>query len=683
MGNVRVIGNLAKLVGGCVLGGTLLAGVLAPVSLGLGVTAAEVGDSVAKITPTAISGKLPTVTTVTDKDGNTIATLYDQYRIPVNSDKIAPAMKSALIAIEDRRFYQEHGIDPKAILRAAINNAKGGDEQGGSTITQQLVKNYLINIVDRNDPVAQRKDRADTLARKLHEARSAIDVDQQLTKDEILTDYLNIVEFTGKVYGVEAAAKAYFGTTAEKLTVAQAAMLAGMVNNPTRYNPYKDPQATKDRRNTVLDAMVTNQAIDQATATKAKAEDLGLVPNGPNVPSSTCMGAPDYAGYLCQYALSYLTANGFTTNQLDNGGYTIKTTLDSGVSKAAKDAVQANVPTTQEGVANAMVIIKPGNQSHDILALIANRNLGTDLGKGQTTRNLPAEVDDQFGAGSVFKIFTAAAALEAGVADLDTPLPNPPTQSYTLPHQRTPYTVHNDGGGGDPVSLQDGLAFSPNVAFVNLEMQVGIPKVVEMASRLGLRNTMATNADGKTPDPNSKNPVLSQPMSQYFQDKPSFTLGNSPVSPLELANVSATIMSGGVFCPPNPILSVTDVSGQNVDVKRPGCEQAISGDVASQLATGLSQDTVKGTTANAARAAHWTRPDIGKTGTTQENKSVAFVGGVDNYAVSSTVFADGSAPGTICNSHPVRIGNGCRAAFGGTVAAPPYFDAMKTVLGSG
>ncbi|MFD1045579.1 transglycosylase domain-containing protein, partial [Kibdelosporangium lantanae] len=581
-----MLGNLAKLIGGCVLGGALLAGVLAPVSLGLGVTAAEVGDSVAKITPTAISGKLPTVTTVTDKDGNTIATLYDQYRFPVNSDKIAPAMKAALIAIEDRRFYQEHGIDPKAILRAAINNAKGGDEQGGSTITQQLVKNYLINVVDRDDPVAQRKDRADTLARKLHEARSAIDIDQQLTKDEILTDYLNIVEFTGKVYGVEAAARAYFGTTADKLTVAQSAMLAGMVNNPTRYNPYKDPVSTKTRRNTVLDAMVTNQAIDQATADKAKAEELGLVPDGPNVPSSTCMGGPDYAGYLCQYALSYLTSNGFTANQLDNGGYTIKTTLDAGVSQAAKEAVQNNVPTTQPGVANAMVIIRPGNQSHDILALLANRNLGTDLGKGQTTRNLPAEVDDQFGAGSVFKIFTSAAALESGVADLDTPLPNPPVQSWTLPHQRTPYTVKNDGGG-DPVSLADGLAFSPNVAFVNLEMEVGVPKVVEMASRLGLRNTMAANADGKTPDPNSKNPVISQPMSQYFQDKPSFTLGNSPVSPLELANVSATIMSGGVYCPPNPILSVTDASGQNVEVKRAGCEQAISGDVASRLSTGL------------------------------------------------------------------------------------------------
>ncbi|WP_243727351.1 transglycosylase domain-containing protein [Actinocrispum wychmicini] len=678
-----VTGNVAKLVGGCVLGGTLLAGVLAPLTLGVGVVAANVGESVAQITPTAISGQLPTVTTVTDRDGNPIATLFDQYRIPVDSDKIAPVMKAALVSIEDRRFYQEHGIDPKGILRAAINNAKGGSEQGSSTITMQLVKNYLINIVDRTNPAAQAKDRADTLTRKLHEARSAIDIDQQLTKDEILTDYLNIVEFTGKIYGVEAAARAYFGTSADKLTVPQAALLAGMVNNPTRYNPYEHPQETKKRRDLVLDAMVTNQAIDAQTAAQAKAAELDLVPNGPAVPSSTCMGAAPAAGYFCQYALTYLNQAGFTTTQLDNGGYTIKTTMDSKVSQAAKEAVEANVPTTQPGVANAMVIIAPGTQSHDILALLANRNLGTDPAKGQTTRNLPAEVDDPFGAGSVFKIFTSAAAVEAGVADLDTPLPNPSSQCFPLPPHSSPpcYTVRNDGTYADPITLASGLATSPNTAFVGLEQQVGVPKVVEMASRLGLRNTMRSNDDGKTPVPSSKDPQQSEPQSQYFQNKPSFTLGNSPVSPLELANVSATLMSGGTWCAPNPIASVTDAAGRPVPVRSTPCEQAVTGDVANTLMTGLSQDTVSGTTAGSAKAAGWNRDGIGKTGTTQDNESVAFVGGTDKYAVSSTVFADGSQPGQLCTGNPVHIGRGCHAAFGGTVAAPPYFRAMKAILG--
>lgn len=208
---------------------------------------------------------------------------------------------------------------------------------------------------------------------------------------------------------------------------------------------------------------------------------------------------------------------------------------------------------------------------------------------------------------------------------------------------------------------------------------MGVPAVVAMASRLGLRTTMETNDSG-APVKNSDNPRVSQPQSQYFQDKPSFTLGNSPVSPLELANVPATLMSGGVWCPPTPILSVTDAAGHPVPVRGLACEQAVSNDVASTLMTGLGQDTVSGTTAASARAAGWNRPGIGKTGTTQDNESVAFVGGTGNYAVSSLVFADGANPGQLCPGTPVHIGSCGHAAFGGTVAAPPYFRAMNAIL---
>jgi membrane peptidoglycan carboxypeptidase len=672
------VGNVVKLLGGCVAAGVLLAGVLAPVTISAGVVAANVGESVTKIEPTQISGNLPGVTVVTDRDGAPIATIFDQYRLPVTGAKISPMLKAALVSVEDRRFYQERGIDPKGLLRAAINNTVGGDQQGGSTITQQLVKNYLINVVDRGNPAAQAADRASTITRKLREARSAIQLDQQLSKDDILTDYLNVVEFTGRVYGAEAAAHAYFGTTADQLTVPQAALLAGMVNNPTRYNPYTHPQEAQRRRNVVLDTMVANKVIDAPTATQAKAAPLGVIPEGPVVPASTCMGARPDAGFMCQYTLSYLRGAGFTPDQLATGG-TIRTTMDSRVSAAAKDAVNANVPTTQNGVANTMAVIAPGTTTHEVLALVANRNLGTDAAKGQTTRNLPADVSDPFGAGSVFKIFTAATALETGAVDLDTPLPNPASKCFPLPGSRTCYTVHNDGTYADPISLTAGLATSPNTAFVGLEQQVGVPAVVAMASRLGLRTTMQTNDSG-APVKNSDDPRVSQPQSQYFQDKPSFTLGNSPVSPLELANVPATLMSGGVWCPPNPILSVTDSAGHPVPVHSPPCEQAVSNQVANTLMTGLSQDTVSGTTAASAHAAGWNRDGIGKTGTTQDNESVAFVGGTGNYAVSSLVFADGANPGTLCPGTPVHIGSCGHAAFGGTVAAPPYFRAMNALL---
>jgi membrane peptidoglycan carboxypeptidase len=202
-----------------------------------------------------------------------------------------------------------------------------------------------------------------------------------------------------------------------------------------------------------------------------------------------------------------------------------------------------------------------------------------------------------------------------------------------------------------------------------------------MANRLGLRETMKSNDAGQTPDSRSDDPQRGQPQSQYFQDKPSFTLGNSPVSPLELANVTATLMSGGTWCPPDPIQSVTDRYGHAVTLKPQACEQAVTPDVANTLMTGLSKDTTEGTSAAAARAAGWTRPGIGKTGTTQTSESVAFVGGTGNYAVSSLVFADSSDPGTICPGTPVHIGSCGNGAFGGTVAAPPYFRALNTILG--
>ncbi|MET0237109.1 MAG: transglycosylase domain-containing protein [Kibdelosporangium sp.] len=672
--------NILKLLGGCTLAGGLVAGVLLPVTAGAGAVVADVSESVVNIDPASISTDLPGVTTITDRDGKPIADIYDQYRLPVAAGHISETMKNALISIEDRRFYQERGIDPRGLLRAAINDSVGGSQQGGSTITQQLVKNYLINVADKDNKAAQAADRADTITRKLREARTAIELDKNLGKDEILADYLNVVEFTGKVYGVEAAAHAYFGTTAAQLTVPQSALLAGMVNNPTSYNPFTHPIDAKRRRDTVIDAMVTNHAIDPQTGTQAKSAPLGV--SGPDVPASTCFSAQPDAGFFCQYALSYLQSVGFSAQQLTDGGYTVKTTMDSQVSAAAKQAVVSNVPTKQAGVADTMAIVSPGKTSHEVLALVANRDLGTDAAQGETTSNLVTEVSDPFGAGSVFKIFTAAAALESGTATLDTPLPNPPSQCFPLSGNRKCYTVHNDGDYADPISLTNGLATSPNTAFVGLETRVGLPAVVAMAARLGLRSTMQSNDVGRKPDPGSSDTQRSQPQSQYFQDKPSFTLGNSPVSPLELANVPATLMSGGTWCPPTPILSVTDSAGRPVPVHSQACEQALSSDIATTLMTGLSQDTVSGTTAASAHAAGWTRPGIGKTGTTQTNQSVAFVGGTDRYAVSSLVFADGSSPGQLCPGTPVHIGTCGHAAFGGTVAAPPYFRAMHAILGS-
>ncbi|MFL6142952.1 MAG: transglycosylase domain-containing protein [Labedaea sp.] len=681
-----VVRKLISLGGACVLVGVLLAALLSPVVLGAGLVAGAAGDQIAQIRPAAVANELPTVTTVTDRAGNPIATWYDQYRLPVTADRIAPVLKAAVISIEDRRFYQENGIDPHAVVRALISNSTTGSTQGGSTITQQFVKNYLVNVVDRDNAAARARDRADTILRKIREAKSAVELNRTMSKEDILTGYLNVVPFTGDIYGAEAAARAYFGATAATLTLPQAALLAGMVNNPTLFNPYSHPQDALRRRDQVLDAMVAGRAVDEQTAATARQAPLGVLPNGPVVPSSSCLGASPEAGFLCQYAQTYLRKAGFSADALATGGYVVRTTLDPAASRAAKAAVEANVPTAQPGVANTMAIITPGQSTHEVLAMVANRNLGTDASRGQTADNIVADVSDPFGAGSVFKIFTAAAALASGASGLDSPLPNPSSQCFPPPSGHgTCYAVHNDGDTPDPITLTAGLATSPNTAFVGLELKVGMPSVLRMAEALGLRDTMRANDAGDAPvtdpaDPHARDPQYNQPQSRYFLDKPSFTLGNSPVSPLELANVSATLMSGGVWCPPNPILSVTDRAGNAVPVPSQPCEQAVPTALANTLMSGLSQDTISGTSTESARAAGWTRPGIGKTGTTQTNQSVAFVGGANGYAVSSLVFADGARPGQLCAGPPVHLGGCGHGAFGGTAAAPPYFRAMKTIL---
>jgi membrane peptidoglycan carboxypeptidase len=673
--------GVVPFVGLCLLAGILVAGTAAPAAIGAGLLSNQVSDSVDAISAQLAAADPPLTTTVTDRDGTPIATLYAQYRLPVTPAGIAMTMKAAIIGIEDRRFYTEGGVDVQGMLRAAVNDSAGGSLQGASTISQQFVKNYLVNVVDRNNPSAQQQDREDSLARKLREAKMAVQLNETMSKDDILANYLNVVEFSGTVYGVGAAAKAYFGTTADKLTVPQAALLAGMVNNPSVYNPYTHPGKALQRRNLVIDAMVSNRSIPASYAATAKAAPLGLLPDGPVTPSGTCMGAAPDAGFFCAYAESYLVHAGFTADRLATGGYTIKTTLDPRVSQVAKDAVDANVPTTQDGVANTFAVVQPGPTGHQVLAMVANRNYGTDPARGETSTNIVADASNEFGAGSSFKIFTSAAALVTGKAGLETPLPNPDSQCFPVPDAHSScYTVHNDGHYADPITLADGLATSPNVAFVGLESQVGLPAVLDMAFKLGLRNTLATNDAGRTPDPASGNPQYSEPQSQYFRNLLSFTLGNSPVSPLEMANVSATLMSGGVWCPPNPILSVTDRDGNAVPVPQQACEQVIPTGVANTLEAGLSRDTTDGTSAQAAHAAGWTRPDIGKTGTTQQSESVAFVGGVDDYAVSSMVFADGPHPREICPGTPVHLGDCGHGAFGGTVAAPPYFHAMSRLL---
>ncbi len=691
---VRVRNGLLKLLGLCLLAGVLLAGMLYPVVGALGVVSNRASDTVDSISADLVTTDPPVISTVTDANGEPIAHLYDQYRVMTPAEKISPTMKAALISVEDRRFYEHRGVDWRGTFRAALTNQFSGSvSQGASTLTQQYVKNYLMHVVARNNRVEQEKAQEQTVARKAREARISIQLERELSKEEILAGYLNVVPFGSTIYGIAAAAQAYFDTTPDQLTVAQSAVLAGMVNSPSALNPEEFPDKALLRRNQVIDKMVENGKLSRQAGEAAKQEPLGVV-TPVRTPPSGCVGAGPENGFFCSYVVDYLSRVGFSEEQLKTGGYTIRTTLDRDITQQAKQAAEAQVAKDTDGIANTMAIVRPGKERHEVVALVANRDYGLKSEEHQTQYDLPSAVENKFGAGSVYKVFTAAAAMEKGMGIENTmatpstytskvfkgggtkcpPTGEPDTRWYCLSNATTNYPAQ--------MTLQTALATSPNTGFVILEEQLGMEPVVDMASRLGMRQTMSTNIAGVRPDSAAENSALRISQSEFYKSgggNASFTLGPAPTNTLELANVAATIMSGGTWCPPTPLLEVTDRHGDPVKVDDAPCEQAVAEQLANTLAVGMSKDDQgSGTAAGAARRFAWTRPMLGKTGTTEDYKSAAFIGATPQLAGAVQTFNDGTAPRGICaNGAPRLCAQGNIA--GGGVPALTWFDTMSRV----
>ena len=692
--SVRVRNGLLKLLGLCLLAGVLLAGTLFPAVGALGVVSNRASDTVDSISADLVTTDPPLITTVTDKDGAPIAYLYDQYRVLTPPDKISPTMKAALISVEDRRFYEHQGVDWKGTFRAALTNQVSGSvSQGASTLTQQYVKNYLVHVVARNNKVEQQKAQEQTVARKAREARIAIQLERKLSKDEILARYLNVVPFGSTIYGIAAASQAYFNTTPDKLTVPQAAVLAGMVNSPSALDPEVFPDKALERRNKVIDKMVENDKLSRDAGEASKKEPLGLA-TPVRTPPNGCVGAGPENGFFCSYVINYLQKNGFSEEQLKSGGYTIRTTLDRGITEQAKQAAEAQVSKDTEGIANAMAIVRPGSDKHEVVALVANRDYGLKAEEHQTQFDLPSGVENKFGAGSIYKVFTAAAALEKGMG-IETQMATPSSHTSKVfkgggpkcPGTGEPdtrwYCLSNASTSYPPsMNLQTALQTSPNTGFVILEEQLGMDPVVDMASRLGMRETMATNIAGVRPDSKAKQKELRISQTEFYKSNggnASFTLSPAPVSTLELANVAATLMSSGKWCPPTPLQQVLDRNGKPVQINEQPCEQVVAEPLANTLAVGMSKDDQGGgTAAAAARQFKWTRPMLGKTGTTEDYKSAAFIGSTPDFAGAVQTFNDGVEPRGICVSGKPRLCGG-GDIYGGTVPARTWFDTMTRV----
>ncbi|MFN8101539.1 MAG: transglycosylase/D,D-transpeptidase PonA2 [Mycobacterium sp.] len=671
--------TVIKLAWCCLLAAVIVAALLFPVVGGVGVMSNRASDVVANGSAQLVEGEVPAVTTMVDAKGNVIAWLYSQRRFEVAGDQIADTMKLAIVSIEDKRFAEHNGVDWKGTLTGLTGYMSGDvDTRGGSTIEQQYVKNYQLLVISQTD-AEKRAAVATTPARKLREIRMALTLDKTFTKPEILTRYLNLVSFGNGAYGIQDAAQTYFGIDASQLNWQQAALLAGLVQSTSMLDPYTNPDGALARRNLVLDTMIDNIPEHADELRAAKEQPLGILPQ-PNELPRGCIAAGDRA-FFCDYVQEYLARAGISKDQLAKGGYLIRTTLDPDVQAPVKAAVDSNAAPDIQGIASVMSVIRPGRESHPVLAMVSNRTYGLNSEAGETMQPQPFSLVGD-GAGSIFKVFTTAAALELGMgtsAMLDVPNRFEAKGLGSGGAKGCPkdtWCVQNYNGTAyrSPLSVTDALATSPNTAFAKLISQIGVQRTVDMAVKLGLRS-YAEPGTARAYDPEN-NESLADFIKR--QNIGSFTLGPFQVNPLELSNVAATLASGGVWCPPNPIDKVFDRHGNEVSVTTQTCEQVVPDGLANTLANAMSHDDQgNGTAAGSANSVGWNLPMAGKTGTTDAHRSAGFLGFTNTLAGASYVYDDSTDPGELC-AFPLRQcydGN----LTGGSEPAGTWFAAINPI----
>ncbi|WP_304438544.1 transglycosylase domain-containing protein [Mycobacterium sp. GA-2829] len=667
---------LARLAGCCLAAGLLAAALMFPLVGGAGTAITRVSDSTTEEFTELLEGAAPIVSTMVDQAGNPIAWLYEQRRWAVPSNRIADTMKLAIISIEDKRFSEHNGVDWQGTLTGLAGYLRGDETtRGGSTLEQQYVKNF--NLLVKAQTNADRRAAVEiSPARKLREIRAAVAMDAALPKAEILARYLNLVSFGNGAFGVQDAAKTYFGIDASDLNWQQAALLAGMVRSPSSLDPYTHPDAALERRNVVLNTIIENLPAKADELRAAKSAPLGILPQPAALPQG-CIAAGDRA-FFCEYALQYLGGAGLSPRDVARNGYLIRTTLDPRVQDSVKNAVDRFADPTTDGVASVMSVIRPGKDAHRLIAMADSRTYGLDANSAQTVQPQPFSLVGD-GAGSIFKIFTTAAALDMGMgvnATLDVPQTFRATGLGDSTEPGCPsktWCVKNASQYAGQMNVTDALAKSPNTAFAKLISQIGVPRAIDMAVRLGLRS-YAEPGTARVYDPETNESIADWVKRQNLG---SFTLGPLELNALELSNVAATLASGGVWCPPSPIDKIFDRHGNEVALAAAPCEQAVPEGLANTMANALGKDHTGGTATAAAGSAGWDLPMSGKTGTTESHRSSAFLGFTNQYAAANYIFDDSPTPSGLCSSPLRECSDG--NLYGGTEPARTWFAAMKPI----
>lgn len=505
---------------------------------------------------------------VLDRDGNVIGEFKIQNRQTVTKDEISDYVLKGVVDTEDVRFYQHKGFDIVGIGRAVLANLSGRSE-GASTLTQQLVRNTILSDEQFDK----------TMSRKVKEVFLAVEIEQRFSKDEILTMYLNTVYYGQGAYGIESASQTYFGKSAKDLTLPEAALLAGLPNAPSSYDPTKAPDLAVQRRNIVLDRMLTAGDITQQEHNDAQAAPLELNFHEQQINESGALKYPWFVDYVRERLLQTYSAD-----LVYKGGLTVQTTLDPKAQDAAETAVNDTLSKVgNDQIQAALVVLKP--DTGEILAMVGGRE-HTQAGQYN------AAVQAQRQPGSSFKAITLTAAVENGMNPdvlVDASSPKQVTPTWKVQN----YGNHNYG----TISLARATEVSSNTAYAQVALAIGADKVAEMGNRLGITTKLPSN--------------------------PSLTLGTTGVSPMEMAEVYATLANGGVHNDAYGISEVTSHDGKQLYKASSNPQRVISKEVASAV-TGVLEGVVANGTAKGFGLS--TQPTAGKTGTTEDVRDLWFCG---------------------------------------------------------
>ena len=612
-----------------------------------------------------------------DAAGNNIllASFYDQNRQEIDMKVLPKFVSEAALAAEDPRFYEHGGIDLKGITRAFLSNASGNDLQGGSTISQQYVKNVLVQKAEAiNDPkerVKAYKEATKTnLNRKLIEANLAINLEKRYSKDKILGGYLNIVGFGTRVYGVQSASNYYFGVNAADLNLSQAATLMGIINSPNTLridrpddvsngaaNGYK---LATDRRNYVLNSMLKHNMITNAQFTEAKNSKIE-----PKItqPSTGCQTAGD-AAYFCDYVTGIIKTDpvyGKTAEArrdlLQRGGLSIYTTLDLDLQARSREAIAATVPDSQPGMdlGTTSVSMQPGTGK--ILAMAQNKQYSADpevakQSSDYTSINYNADFahggSTGFQPGSTYKLFTLMEWLRTG-HNLYKTVPGKTTYTHFTNSCEGDWNgktifKNDNGSGGYRISPMNATKYSINTGYMTMAEQLDLCGIRKMAEDLGVHaapgGTLASN--------------------------PTSVIGTNEVAPLQMATAYAATAAGGITCDPIAIESITGINGKVLPVPSANCRQTVDPAVAGAAIVAL-QGTLNGGT-TAADKIYDGIPMIAKTGTTDKSVHTWIIGSTTNVTTAVWV-------GNVTGSVGMRT-----IAIRGTNAALIRHSIFKSVM---